>query len=79
MEGRLEICIGGVWGTVCDDQFDNIAARVVCSQLNYSRAGLSTIQSIVFCCSNLYLPIGRTILCVLILKKLWCISFKNLQ
>ena len=31
-EGRLEICMNNMWGTVCDDWFTNIDARVVCKQ-----------------------------------------------
>ena len=31
-EGRLEICMNNIWGTVCDDWFTNIDARVVCKQ-----------------------------------------------
>ena len=29
----MEICLQGVWGTVCDDYFDANDARVTCRQL----------------------------------------------
>jgi deleted-in-malignant-brain-tumors protein 1 len=31
--GRVEININGIWGTMCDDEFDATSAKVLCKQL----------------------------------------------
>ena len=36
MEGRVEICSGGRWGTVCDSQWTNNHTAVVCRYLGFS-------------------------------------------
>ena len=38
-EGRVEICIGNQYGTVCDRMWDTTDASVVCRQLGWSYTG----------------------------------------
>lgn len=35
LDGRVEICQGGLWVPVCDDKWDYREATVVCRQLGY--------------------------------------------
>jgi len=35
-EGRLELNYNGVWGTVCNDNFTNTVATVVCRSLGFT-------------------------------------------
>lgn len=39
-EGTVQICMGGVWGTVCDNLWGTSDANVVCGQLGYSILGM---------------------------------------
>ena len=43
-EGTVLVCYNNTYGTVCDDFWDELEARVVCQKLGYSGNGIAIIS-----------------------------------
>ncbi len=39
-EGRAEVCVNGVWGSICHNGWDKSDANAFCGQLGYSSYGI---------------------------------------
>ena len=39
-EGHVEICVNSVWGSVCDDSWEDNDAAVVCQELGFQGNGM---------------------------------------
>ena len=39
-DGQVEICLDGLWGTVCDSIWTDREAKVVCKQLGFPYTGI---------------------------------------
>ncbi len=40
-EGRVEVCVKGAWTTVCDEGWNDYAAKVICKEIGLPHAGNS--------------------------------------
>ena len=47
--GRVEVCIGGIYGTICFENWDYEDASVICSQLGFYPHGMYRKQLLLLC------------------------------
>lgn len=47
--GRIEVCVGGLWGSICGDSFDDKTAVMICEKI-----GLKGMISLEFSSINIH-------------------------
>ena len=46
--GIVELCVGGTFGSICDDEWEDMDASVVCRQLGFSPYGAIALGGHIF-------------------------------